>query len=584
MTAARIGCYSKTMHYRTIFRRLAMPSLAALMCCAAAPSDPSLSNLPSRRSGPVLASGIYGAFLHGRFAAHQGDQDIAAEALLRALAAEPRNPEVVQPAFIANLLAGRVEAVGLARLLPDLQAAQLLLVNQEIKAGNWDVAESRIRALPRRGLTELLQPLLLSWMQLGAGRADAALTILRPLQDGPQMRGVYALHAALINDIAGRNAEATRLYRQVQAEGGVTSLRIAQAVASWQLRQGQLAEASQTLRGLGQAGQELPITVSVLLGAADQRLVSGAAEGVAEIYLGLADSFSQQDAGEYALLLLRLALDLRPDFTTARLLMAEMLGAKKRTGAAIQILASVSVNDPLIGMARLRRASLAESGGDTEEALRELEQLARDYPDSPQPYATQADILRQKYRYAEAVVAYDKAIARISAPKRGTWPLFYARGIAHDRARDWRQAERDLQRALELAPDQPYILNYLGYSWADQGTNLAKARGLIEKAMALKPNDGAITDSLGWVVFRQGDVVGAIRLLERAAELQSEDATINSHLGDAYWSAGRKREAQVQWRRALLFNPEPDEKTRLEAKLREEAGPGQPLPPERSVR
>lgn len=238
----------------------------------------------------------------------------------------------------------------------------------------------------------------------------------------------------------------------------------------------------------------------------------------------------------------------------------------------------------MIGVVRLRRAGLAERAGRTDEALRDLEQLARDYPDSPQPYAVQADILRQKTRYAEAVAAYDKAIARIASPKRGTWPLFYARGIAHDRAQDWRKAERDLQRAMELAPDQPYVLNYLGYSWADQGNNLTKARALIEKAMALKPNDGAITDSLGWVIFRQGDVGGAIKLLERAAELQPEDATINSHLGDAYWSAGRKREAQFQWRRALLFNPEPDERVRLEAKLRDDtASAGQSAPAERSV-
>ncbi len=547
-------------------------------------SDPSAPQAPAPRAGRFLLTGTYGAFLVGRFAAREGDQEIAAESLLRALNADPRNMDLLQPAFVACLLAGRPEAARLARLLPDVQAAQLLLVDQDIKAGNWDAAESRIRALPRQGVSQLLQPLLLAWAQFGSGRVDTALATLRPLVEGQRLRGVYALHAALINDLAGRSAEATRLYRIAQADGGAGSLRMAQLLASWQVRQGQLAEAGQTLRGVAESGQEMPVAVSTLLAAANTRAVARASDGVAEVFLGFAGSLGQQDGTELALPLLRLALDLRPDFTTARLLTADLLEMTKRYDAAALVLAPVPNEDPLIGVVRLRRAGLAERAGRTEEALHDLDQLARDYPDSPQPYAVQADILRQKNRYAEAVAAYDKAIARISSPKRGAWPLYYARGIAHDRAHDWRKAERDLQRAMELAPDQPYILNYLGYSWADQGVNLTKARSLIEKAMALKPNDGAITDSLGWVVFRQGDVGGAIKLLERAAELQPEDATINSHLGDAYASAGRKREAQFQWRRALLFNPEPEEKVRLEAKLQEDQAASTPVAPaDRSV-
>jgi tetratricopeptide (TPR) repeat protein len=569
------------MRHSSFLRRIALLAVAAIPLCAAAPPDPSASTPPPPRTGRFLATGVYGAYLNGRFAVHEGDQEAAAEALLRALAADPRNPELLQTAFAASLLAGRAEAVRLAKLLPDVQAAQLLLVNQDIKTGSWDAAETRIRALPRQGLTQILQPMLLAWAQLGAGRTDSALATLRPLVEGQRMRGMYALQAALINDIAGRNQEAGRLYRVAQSDGGAGSLRMGQIIASWQVRQGQLAEAGQTLRSLAEGGQEMPVAVSALLAAASTRAVPRAADGVAEVYLGLAGSLSQQESGEYAQMMLRLALDLRPDFTAARLLTSDVLESAKRYESALQVLGTIPADDPMIGLVRLRRAGLAERAGRTEEALRDLEQLARDYPDSPQPYATLADILRQKSRYPEAVSAYDKAIARIASPKRGSWPLYYARGIAHDRAHDWRKAERDLQRAMELAPDQPFILNYLGYSWADQGTNLTKARALIEKAMALKPNDGAITDSLGWVVFRQGDVGGAIKLLERAAELQPEDATINSHLGDAYWSAGRKREAQFQWRRALLFNPEPEEKVRLEAKLQDDnAATGQARPTE----
>jgi len=561
-------------------------ALALLTLCAASP-DSAASNAPAspsvRRVARFVATGAFGAFLEGRFGAAEGDLDGAAEAFLRALGADPRNPDLVRPAFAACLLAGRAEAVRLARQLPDAQEAQLLLAGQEMKIGNWGGAEQRIRSLPRQGLAQVLQPMLLAWTQFGAGRVDAALATLRPLVEGQRLRGVYALHAAMINDLAGRNAEAARLYLLVQSDAAGANLRLAQIIASWQARQGHLAEARQTLRALGEMGNDLPVAIPAMLSAASQRPVARASDGIAEVYLAFAGELSQQDSGQYAQVLLRLALDLRPDLTAARLLMADVLDAGKHSAAALQLLASVTAEDTLSGIVRLRRAGLAAKLEHTEEGLRDLDQLARDYPDTSLPYALQADILRQKSRYTEAVAAYDRAIARIVAPKRNTWSLFYARGVAHDRAHDWPHAESDLQRAMELAPDQPYVLNYLGYSWADQGNNLPRARELIERALELKPDDGAIIDSLGWVVFRQGDVQGAIKLLERAVELQSTDVTINSHLGDVYWSAGRKREAQFQWRRALTLNPEPEDKVKLEAKLQDNVFTETPAAAERSV-
>jgi Flp pilus assembly protein TadD len=179
------------------------------------------------------------------------------------------------------------------------------------------------------------------------------------------------------------------------------------------------------------------------------------------------------------------------------------------------------------------------------------------------------DLLRDKNRFPEAVAAYDRALAHTGSPSRSVWPLLYARGVAHERAHQWPKAEADFKRALELSPDQPTVLNYLGYSWADQGTNLAEARQMIDKALQQRPDDGAIIDSLGWVTLRQGDSQGAVKLLERAVEMEPEDATINGHLGDAYWAVGRKLEAMFQWRRALTLNPEPEDAARIEGRLHE---------------
>ena len=179
----------------------------------------------------------------------------------------------------------------------------------------------------------------------------------------------------------------------------------------------------------------------------------------------------------------------------------------------------------------------------------------------------EGDLLRGKQRFAEAIAAYDRAIARIKAPGPTDWLVFYDRGICYERSHQWTKAEADFKHALTLAPDQPFVLNYLGYSWADMGQNLTQARAMIEKAVQRRPNDGAIVDSLGWVMLRQGEIAEAVRTLERAVELDPEDASINGHLGDAYWAAGRKLEATYQWRRALIFNPEPDDAAKLEAKL-----------------
>jgi Flp pilus assembly protein TadD len=193
------------------------------------------------------------------------------------------------------------------------------------------------------------------------------------------------------------------------------------------------------------------------------------------------------------------------------------------------------------------------------------------------------DILRGQRKFEDAVAAYDKAISRVAHPVKANWPLFYERGIALERSQNWPRAEADFKHALELSPDEPYVLNYLGYSWTEQNKNLPRARQMIERAVEQRPNDGAVIDSLGWVVLRQGNVTEAVRLLQRASELQPADATVNFHLGDAYWAAGRKLEAQFQWRRSLNLSPEPDDVPRLEAKLRESEIVLGNLPPPNSM-
>ena len=562
------------MQYIHSSPRFVLLALSLLSACAASDPTPHASASPAV-SAPKAAvadspvTGATGQYLAGRFAESQNDLNFAADEFLRALATDPHNPDLLQRAFISCLLAGRPEALKLARMQPDVQAAQLLLADTEAANGNWDKAESRYTALPKQGLTQVLQPLLVAWAQQGGGRTDAALATLNPYVESSRFKGIYALHAALIADQAKRSAEAARLYRLAQADFGTTNLELAREVASWQARQGFPADAEKTLDALAEADPEFSIALSGLKTDASRPQLHRATDGIAETYLALAAALSSQDTSDFSLVLVQLALRLRPDLTAARLLAADILDARQHPGAALRILASVNVDDPLDPVVRMRRAALLERSGQSEEALRLLSQLAHDFPTQAAPATMEGDILRAKGRFADAAAAYDRAVALVPHPARIDWPLFYDRGIALERSHNWARAEADFEKALELSPDQPFVLNYLGYSWAEQGHNLAKARQMIERALQERPNDGAIVDSLGWVMLKQGDVAGAIRNLEHAVELEPEDATINGHLGDAYAAAGRKLEAQYQWRLALSLKPEPDEVPKLQAKLRD---------------
>jgi tetratricopeptide (TPR) repeat protein len=541
-------------------RRAFVLSVSLLSACAA-------SEAPSGGPAEAAQGGVLGEYLAGRFALSEGDSATAANDLLKANAENPGDHELTLQAFMACLAAGRPEAVKLARQLPDSQVAQLVLADVDIKAGRWAAAEQRFRDLPRQGLTQLLQPLLVAWAQAGDGRVDSALSTLQPYVENPRFRAVFALNAAMIADLGNRTEEAGRLYHIVETDLGEPNLRLAQILASWQARSGQPADAQKVLANLPLVAPDLAIAMPSLLANVTKRVVARPSDGVAEAYFTFAALLRAQDANDFSLILLRLALDLRPDFAAAKLLAADVLVNEQHPQVALRILNDVSSSDPIYPVVQLRRAAIVDRLGRSDEAARDLERLARDYPESPLPDLQRGDILRMKQHYPDAVTAYDKAIARNTLPGGSDWVMFYDRGVAEEQSHQWAKAEADFNHALELSPDQPLVLNYLGYSWADMGRHLDKARQMIERAAERRPNDGAITDSLGWVKFRQGETRDAVKTLEHAVELEPEDATINGHLGDAYWAAGRKVEAQYQWRRALTLNPTPDDAAKLEAKL-----------------
>ena len=559
-----------------------VPPRRALLLAAALLSACGAAGTPAPATTPVNApgdpAGVFGAYLSGRFAQTETDTRTAADLLLDALRRDPDQPELLNRAFAAALLDGRSDALRLARRLPDNQAAALLLIGAEAQAGRWDRAESRIRALPRQGPSQVLQPLLLAWALYGKGQTDAAIATLRPLADGGRLRGIHALHLALIADLAGRQREAERAIRIALGETPEMTLRLVQLAAGVLARTGRDAEAMRLVEGLGRGLGDFAVAAGTEQARRQliaNRGIASAADGMAEAHLALAGALRQQGAGDAALILSRLALRLRPGFSPVLLVVAEAYAEDRHFDTAYQVLEAVPAADPLGRVVALRRAALLDRMDRMQEAEAALRVIAAELPTAPQPYARLGDMLRARTRFADAVLAYDEALSRVERPGPQDWPLFYARGIANERSGAWPRAEADFQRALELAPEQPYVMNYLAYTWVEQGKDLPEARRMLERAVELRPNDGNIVDSLGWALFRLGDLPAALRWLERAVELEPRNSVINDHLGDAYWAAGRQQEARFQWRRALGLEPEPADQAKIEQKLRD----GLPVPP-----
>src|SRR4051812_9517660 len=292
-------------------------SLSLLSACAG--SDAGRSN---GVSGETMQSGALGDYLAGRFALSEGDAATASRDLLKAAAERPNDPDVAEQALIATLLAGRPEAMKLASRLPDNQFSRLLLANMDVKSGRWSSAEQNFRKLPRHSMTQLIQPLLVAWAQLGDGRPNSALATLHANVEAPGFRSIFLANAALVADLGNRPEEAAKLYHGLEAGMAQPSLRLSQVVASWQSRSGQSVNAERTLSGLASVAIDLSIAMPAMLASVNQRIVAKPSDGIAETYCMFAATLRSQDLDELSLILLRMALDLRPDYPAARLLVA----------------------------------------------------------------------------------------------------------------------------------------------------------------------------------------------------------------------------------------------------------------------
>ncbi|MEJ8571720.1 tetratricopeptide repeat protein [Microbaculum marinum] len=544
-------------------------AVAALIATASAPSR--AETAPQDHGSHSLA----GNYLAGRVAGALSDSGAAAHFYKQALQADPDNLSLLDRSFTLSLIAGEYDtamatAKRIAELDPSHRLAQLALAVDAIRARQYAAAQRHLAEAGSGPLAELTATLLQAWTEAGEGDTAQSLATVASLS-GPEWYEVFKpYHSGLIAGVGG-DEDAAGKYFEEAYRADPDAIRIVQAWGRHLAQTGRAEEAREVLEKFGDVVPNHPLTLTALqnidAGRVPQPIVKSAQEGAAEVLYGIGSALGSDSGEEYAAIYLRLGLHLAPNNPLAILSLADYYEKSGDSEKAIEIYGKVPDTSPLRPNAEIHRALNLDDMDRTDEAIEVLESVIAANPDDEEAIIALGNILRGRERFGEAAAVYSRAIDRIDGADPRDWALFYFRGMCYERDKRWSLAELDLQKALELNPEQPHVLNYLGYSWVDQHLHLDKALDMISRAVELRPNDGYIVDSLGWAYYRLGRYEEAARELERAVELKPEDPIINDHLGDAYWKVGRKLEARFQWSHAKALDPDPDDLAKIMEKL-----------------
>jgi len=528
-----------------------------------------LLSVPAAASTEDGVDSLSGAYLAARVADAGKDIEGAAEYYRAAHAIDPKNLYLLERALTLTAAAGDFDkAVEFARALlkeaPDSRPARLILAVADIRDKRYAGAIAHMREAGSGVLAGLTRTLVNAWALAGQGEVDKALAELDTLRGESWYEPFKLMHGGYIAAAGGRSADALSRFRRAY-DLDKNAVRTMEAFARATAQSGDRAGAARIVEDYLTRFPGNPLAQAALSDIKGAGVVETAvrtpAEGVAEALSGLGAAIGQEGGFELAALYLRLALALEPQSAggLAALSLGNLLDSNGQGAQAIEVFQGIGQDQPYRSLGQLRAAIALDRLDRVEEAERAFkDSIARD-PTDLQARIAYGNMLRGRERFKEAADLYSEVIARTPNPTRNDWTVFYFRGIAYERTDRWPLAEADFRRALELHPDQPLVLNYLGYSWVDKGLNLQEALTMIQKAVDLRPDDGYIVDSLGWAYYKLGRYDEAVTELERAVSLRPDDPVLNDHLGDAYWKVGRKLEAQFQWRHARDLGAKPPE-------------------------
>jgi len=544
-----------------------------------------ISALPAhakQTTEPVKITSFSGAYLAARIAEGDNDLDSAIAYYKQALAFDPGDTGLQQSLMLSLIALGRFDEslvyADKLKEVPDVERfSRLALAVDSFHKKDFPKAQYWLKLSLESDLDRLISGVMSGWAEQGAGQASDAMASIDKLQ-GPDWFGLFkSFHRALIADASNMPEKAEAIYAatmQDTAAGGAapeTWMRNAQAYASFLARKGDKAKA---LSVLDQAEAFSPGKLEIVAlrdkitkGDKVAPFISGPSDGASEILLDLATALNRGGGEPFVRLYLQYALALRPNSDAALVQLAAVSEQLKDGEGAIALYRRIPDSSPLKELSDLQLGLNLADLDRHEEAITHLKAFLEAHPDDMRGYLALGGVYSSKDDFRSAASLYDKAVEVLKTPTAANWNIFYQRGIAYERLKEWPKAEPNFRKALELQPDQPQVMNYLGYSWVDRNMNLKEGLEMIQKAVDLRPSDGYIVDSLGWAYFRLGRFDDAVREMERAVSLKPEDPVLNDHLGDAYWRVGRKLEATFQWNQARDLKPDPDVLAALQQKL-----------------
>lgn len=489
----------------------------------------------------------------------------AAEFILVALEKNPRNISIVDQAFILSSAAGNFKQVDeLAKQLikkKDKHAlVNLFFAIQYIKNEKFSKAIDYLDKIKSDGHVKFAVPLLKAWAYVGLEKSQKAIDIIEKFQNDIDAESVFDGPLALIYQYIGDNKNAEKLYKKIFATEKYSSLRLIHMYGEFLERQGNFDLALKIYTEFQEKNTSIDAFDKAIERVKNKQKLPdffiSPKEGVADSLHLIASSLKDTRSYLLALIYGNYSLYSDPGFEYSTILIGSIYENVSRYQDVIDVYQTIKSQSMFYWYARLKMVESLNDLDKTEDAIELLGGLEKEFPKKADIYTAKGDLFRSQERYAEAIKYYSRAIDMIETQEKKYWSLYYSRGVSYEREDKWRKAEKDLQLALKLYPDQPFALNYLGYSWIEKGINLQKAEKMVRKAVDLRPHDGFITDSLGWVLYKQNRYKEAVKYLEKAVALEAGDPVINDHLADAYWKVGRKLEAKYQWKRVLTLDPD----------------------------